>query len=229
MRTLRAVQMMVAAMLCTASIASAEVVVQDWAEALNREIYHGQTTLATQGGMADILTEREAVVIATVGDAPAKTIELANVVKATGRRGILVVVLATGDDLTKLGEIEAQAKNANLRVEVAQTLIDSAPNGYIHPVKAKKVSTVSIVAATPTASTPAPPASAATSTNATTTSAASTTTKIAATSADASEMSYWLNTKTGKRHNKGCRYYGKGKNGRPCGPNEGHACGICGG
>lgn len=31
---------------------------------------------------------------------------------------------------------------------------------------------------------------------------------------------------TGKRHNSGCRYFGSG---RPCGPNDGIACKICGG
>jgi endonuclease YncB( thermonuclease family) len=40
---------------------------------------------------------------------------------------------------------------------------------------------------------------------------------------------YWLNTSSGVRHNSGCENYGKTKRGRPCGPNEGKACGICGG
>ncbi len=40
---------------------------------------------------------------------------------------------------------------------------------------------------------------------------------------------YWLNTSTGTRHNSKCRYFGKTKNGRPCGPNEGKPCKICGG
>ncbi len=40
---------------------------------------------------------------------------------------------------------------------------------------------------------------------------------------------YWLNTSTGVRHNNRCEQYGKTKRGRPCGPDEGKACGICGG
>jgi len=40
---------------------------------------------------------------------------------------------------------------------------------------------------------------------------------------------YWLNTKSNKRHNSSCRYYGKIKNGRRCGKTEGRPCGICGG
>jgi hypothetical protein len=40
---------------------------------------------------------------------------------------------------------------------------------------------------------------------------------------------YWLNTKTGVRHNKSCRWYNNTKNGRPCGPEEGRPCGQCGG
>ena len=39
---------------------------------------------------------------------------------------------------------------------------------------------------------------------------------------------FWLNTKTGMRHHLGCRFYGKGLEGRPCGSNEGKPCSICG-
>lgn len=42
-------------------------------------------------------------------------------------------------------------------------------------------------------------------------------------------MSYWLNSKTGVRHNKSCRNFGKTKRGRPCSADEGRPCGICGG
>jgi len=40
---------------------------------------------------------------------------------------------------------------------------------------------------------------------------------------------YWLNTSSNTRHNSGCRYYQNTKRGRACAPNEGKACGICGG
>ncbi|MEZ5941402.1 MAG: thermonuclease family protein [Planctomycetaceae bacterium] len=40
---------------------------------------------------------------------------------------------------------------------------------------------------------------------------------------------YWLNTSSGVRHNARCQYFKNTKNGRPCGPNDGKACGICGG
>lgn len=40
---------------------------------------------------------------------------------------------------------------------------------------------------------------------------------------------FWLNTSTGVRHNSRCENFGKTKRGRACGPNEGKACGICGG
>ena len=39
---------------------------------------------------------------------------------------------------------------------------------------------------------------------------------------------YWLSTNSKVRHNKRCRNYRKVK-GRPCGPDEGRPCGICGG
>ena len=40
---------------------------------------------------------------------------------------------------------------------------------------------------------------------------------------------YWLNSATGVRHNADCLYYGKTKRGGPCGPDDGLACGLCGG
>ena len=40
---------------------------------------------------------------------------------------------------------------------------------------------------------------------------------------------YWLNTSSGVRHNSTCRYFKNTKQGRPCGPNEGKPCKLCGG
>jgi hypothetical protein len=41
--------------------------------------------------------------------------------------------------------------------------------------------------------------------------------------------SFWLNTKTGVRHNASCRNFENTKGGRRCNDSEGKACGICGG
>lgn len=43
------------------------------------------------------------------------------------------------------------------------------------------------------------------------------------------EKQYWLNTKSGVRHNRSCRWFGNTVNGHPCGANEGRACKQCGG
>lgn len=40
---------------------------------------------------------------------------------------------------------------------------------------------------------------------------------------------HWLNTSSNVRHNSACKYFKKTKRGRLCGPDEGKACGICGG
>jgi hypothetical protein len=40
---------------------------------------------------------------------------------------------------------------------------------------------------------------------------------------------YWLNTSTGVRHNKSCRWYGKTAGGRRCTRDEGIPCELCGG
>jgi micrococcal nuclease len=40
---------------------------------------------------------------------------------------------------------------------------------------------------------------------------------------------FWLNTSSNVRHNSSCRWFGKTKRGRYCGPNDGKACGDCGG
>ena len=43
------------------------------------------------------------------------------------------------------------------------------------------------------------------------------------------DTGYWLNTSTGVRHNPSCPNYRNTKRGRPCGADEGKACGMCGG
>ena len=43
------------------------------------------------------------------------------------------------------------------------------------------------------------------------------------------DTGYWLNTSTGVRHNASCPNYRNTKRGRPCGADEGRACGMCGG
>lgn len=40
---------------------------------------------------------------------------------------------------------------------------------------------------------------------------------------------YWLNSRSRIRHNSSCRWFGDTSRGRPCGPDEGKPCGICGG
>ena len=50
-------------------------------------------------------------------------------------------------------------------------------------------------------------------------------TRPSAPTSEKSGLSYSLSS-TGKRHNSNCRYFGSGK---PCGPNDGIACKICGG
>jgi hypothetical protein len=39
---------------------------------------------------------------------------------------------------------------------------------------------------------------------------------------------FWITSSSRKRHNNSCRYY-QNSNGRPCGPEDGIACKICGG
>lgn len=40
---------------------------------------------------------------------------------------------------------------------------------------------------------------------------------------------YWMNSKSGVRHNTRCRYFANTKSGYMCGPDDGKGCGICGG
>ncbi len=40
---------------------------------------------------------------------------------------------------------------------------------------------------------------------------------------------YWLNTKTGVRHNRKCRWFGNTEKGKFCGPDDGRPCQQCGG
>ncbi len=43
------------------------------------------------------------------------------------------------------------------------------------------------------------------------------------------ERTHWMNTSSGVRHNRSCRWFGNTKNGRYCRPDEGRACKQCGG
>ena len=42
-------------------------------------------------------------------------------------------------------------------------------------------------------------------------------------------LSYWLNTGSGVRHNSTCDVFENTKRGRICEPKDGRACGVCGG
>jgi endonuclease YncB( thermonuclease family) len=43
------------------------------------------------------------------------------------------------------------------------------------------------------------------------------------------DTGYWLNTSSGVRHNPSCPNYRNTMRGRPCGADDGRACGMCGG
>jgi endonuclease YncB( thermonuclease family) len=45
----------------------------------------------------------------------------------------------------------------------------------------------------------------------------------------AATATHWLNTSSNVRHNAGCQYFKNTKRGRACGPDDGKACGTCGG
>ena len=40
---------------------------------------------------------------------------------------------------------------------------------------------------------------------------------------------YWINSASGIRHNRDCKHFGRSKQGRSCGPEDGRACKVCGG
>jgi len=44
----------------------------------------------------------------------------------------------------------------------------------------------------------------------------------------ATELTHWLTSSSGVRHNNTCRWY-KNSKGRLCEPDEGRACKVCGG
>jgi len=48
-------------------------------------------------------------------------------------------------------------------------------------------------------------------------------------SSDGKPLTYWLNVSSGVRHNSTCEHYGMTRQGRSCGPDDGRACGKCGG
>ncbi len=108
----------------------AEVFVEDWAEALNREVYHGQIGVKTATGVADILTPTEVVGVCSLKGAPDKIILLSRMADDLKLRATVIVILDEGDKLDRLDPIREQARNARVSFQLAQTLIASAPTGY---------------------------------------------------------------------------------------------------
>jgi len=53
--------------------------------------------------------------------------------------------------------------------------------------------------------------------------------KVAPPETTSPKFEYWLNTRTGSRHNSNCRFYKTTTEGYECGPDEGKPCSICGG
>ncbi|HLV32501.1 MAG TPA: hypothetical protein VKY57_13110 [Chitinispirillaceae bacterium] len=51
---------------------------------------------------------------------------------------------------------------------------------------------------------------------------------VSTTESTEKDTGYWCTKSGNKRHNSSCRYY-KASQGRPCGPNDGIPCKLCGG
>jgi hypothetical protein len=88
----------------------AEVFVEDWAEALNREVYHGQIGVKTATGVADILTPTEVVGVCSLKGAPDKIILLSRMADDLKLRATVIVILDEGDKLDRLDPIREQAR-----------------------------------------------------------------------------------------------------------------------
>lgn len=175
----------------------------DWQVAFNTKVTHGKLEVETPTGRIDILTDTHVIEVDHARNYRAGIKQALQYAGATKKKPGLALIMDGTQDTFQA--VEA-AKKLCAESDVAFWLINEyvSVNDLAEQKPAKAM-------APQTQTTPAPQIE----------------NKPAQT--QNVEQVYWLNTKSGVRHNRSCRWFGNTTNGKPCGPNEGRACKQCGG
>lgn len=180
---------------------------EHWVAALNNKVFKGNIGVVLSAGRADIVTDTKVVEVNDVLKYNEGVEQVLKYAQAAGKEPVLALYI---DGQRNGFELFQHAGRLCKEKSVTLLLVNSfvSVNDLISLVAAAKTDSPEQQQST----TYTPP-------------------KISHNSAPktTNESGYWLNTQSGVRHNKGCRYYKKTSQGRPCSANEGKPCKICGG
>ena len=188
----------------------------DWIAEINHSRYQGaaQTEVKTDAGIADLISSSEVVHIASINDVAAGIATSKALAKTTQKKGVLALVIGPNDKPTAIRKAQTDGVSAGLLVLTLKPAVDQVQAEALASQQAQKEHAAKLNSKSKSSATASAQIQASPSKDKVTTSAST---------------GYWLNSKTGTRHNSKCRYYQQGKNGAPCGPSDGKACKICGG
>ena len=176
---------------------------EQWRDALNSEIYKGQVAADAPKGIIEITTPTEIYQLCHLREAADEAQELLSRAKLKKLNPTLVVVLdGPEDNWEELNKLKSLLAHQGIKMQVANSLLN-AEKVFGESKNSKNKNKKNESKASTEPARPIPGISA--------------------------EKPFWLNTKSNIRHNKDCRYFGKGKSGRPAKADEGKACKMCGG
>ena len=190
-----------------ATLLSVSVTKEHWQLALNNKIFKGQIGSADSAEQADISTDTKVIAVDVVSKYNEGIEQVLKYAQATGKKPILALYI---DGQRQGFELFKHAAKLCKEKDITLLLVNSFISvGDLIPLLATAKTTIAeqqpnIIHNQPETDLDKPQKT-------------------------TDELEYWLNTKSGVRHNKGCRYYENTSQGRPCSANEGKPCKICGG
>jgi len=175
----------------------------DWQVAFNNKVTHGKLEVETPTGRIDILTDTHVIEVDHARNYRAGIKQALQYAGATGKKpGLALIMDGTQDTFQAVEAAKKLCEESN----VAFWLINEYVSVNDLADQKPKPRAATTQQATPPPQVQEKPAQ-----------------------VQNVEKQYWLNTKSGVRHNRSCRWFGNTTNGRPCGPDEGRACKQCGG
>ena len=176
----------------------------DWHTAFNAQVTKGRNEVVLPTGRIDILTDKYAVEVDRVSNYRAGIKQALQYAGATRKKpGLALYMDGSKDTLQALDEARRLCKRSEIRFWLINAHIS------VNDLVSRKARAMSS-SAFPSSSGSLNPGS------------------------DPNRertalKSYWLNTQSGVRHNRSCRWYANTKSGRSCSGNEGRGCRQCGG
>ena len=177
----------------------------DWQVAFNSKVTHGKLEVKTPNGSIDILTETHAIEVDHARNYRAGIKQALQYSAETKKKAGLALIMDGNQDTSQ--SVEAARKLCEQSGVTFWLINEHVSVNDLADQKTHKLA----------------PATGATN------SLPVTKTNTTVQTEEKVESSFWLNAKTGVRHNKSCRWYDNTTTGKPCKADEGRACKNCGG